>query len=174
MDVIVPTALSVFQTSFPRAATCARNFSATSMTTTLTTNATATTHVNGRGKCASRRSIGDAPSNVTAIANTALTPTRVLQLRQDCSKTTPKAQAPAPDPHVPPQQSDQGLRFELTEKRAARLKRVAEALNDETKWGNVTANDRLRLGRVYDELVESLARKVVPKVQRVEHYVAVD
>jgi Domain of unknown function (DUF4157) len=74
----------------------------------------------------------------------------------------------------PGQQSGQGLSFGLTEKRAERLKRVAEAMNDETKWGSISATDRFRLGRVYDELLENLLRAGMGKVQRVEHYVAVD
>lgn len=73
-----------------------------------------------------------------------------------------------------PAAEEKGVQFELTEKRAQRLKRVAEALNDDTKWGNVTPNDRWRLGRVYDELVEKLVRAVVPTATKVEHYVAVD
>jgi hypothetical protein len=75
---------------------------------------------------------------------------------------------------APGQQSGPGLSFELTEKRAEQLKRVAEAINDETKWGNLSARDRLRLGRVYDELLEKLLRAGMGKVQKVEHYVAVD
>ncbi len=82
--------------------------------------------------------------------------------------------APAPRPEVPSPESGRGLRFELTEKRALRLKRVAEALNDETKWGNLVGDDRLRLGRVYDELLENLLRAGMGQVQKVEHYVAVD
>jgi hypothetical protein len=84
----------------------------------------------------------------------------------------PRAPAPAPKP--PSQPSGQGLRFELTEKRAERLGRVAEALNDETKWGNISPTDRWRLGRVYDELLENLLHAGMGKVQRTEHYVAVD
>jgi hypothetical protein len=82
--------------------------------------------------------------------------------------------APVPELKPPGQQPGQGLRFELTEKRAERLKRVAEAIGDETKWGDISARDRLRLGRVYDELLESLLRAGMGKVQKVEHYVAVD
>ena len=50
-----------------------------------------------------------------------------------------------------------GLAVELTPKQEARLRRVAEALQDDTKWGEVSARDRLRLGHVYDRLVEQLA-----------------
>ena len=87
----------------------------------------------------------------------------------------PKAEAPKETALLAAsRESEQGLRFELTEKRAERLKRVAEAINDETKWGNVLATDRLRLGRVYDELLANLLRAGMGKVQKVEHYVAVD
>ena len=64
-----------------------------------------------------------------------------------------------------------GLTVELTEKQWARLRRVREALNDETKWVNVTAKDRWRLGRVYDKLLEQLVSEGVKRTgQQVLHY----
>jgi hypothetical protein len=64
-----------------------------------------------------------------------------------------------------------GLTVELTEKQWARLRRVREALNDETKWVNVTPKDRWRLGRVYDKLLEQLVSEGVKRTgQQVLHY----
>lgn len=68
-----------------------------------------------------------------------------------------------------------GLSVELTEKQAQRLKRVSEALKDETKWGNVSAKDRWRLGRVYDKLMESLIGEGIKRAGgKVLHYAEVD
>jgi hypothetical protein len=68
-----------------------------------------------------------------------------------------------------------GLSVELTEKQSRRLKRVSEALKDETKWGNVSAKDRWRLGRVYDKLMESLVGEGIRRAGgKVLHYVEVD
>ena len=94
--------------------------------------------------------------------------------RPPSAPATELPRAPASEPELPRQQPGQGLHFELTEKRAERLKRVAEALNDETKWGNISDYDRFRLGRVYDELLENLLRAGMGGAQKVEHYVAID
>lgn len=65
-----------------------------------------------------------------------------------------------------------GLSVELTEKQWARLRRVSEALNDETKWVNVTPKDRWRLGRVYDNMLEKLVGEGVKRTgQSALHYV---
>ena len=90
------------------------------------------------------------------------------------TKATTSRRGGGPGRKPPGQPPEKGLRFELTEKRDKKLRRVAEALKDETKWGNVSADDRFRLGRVYDELLEGLLRSGMGKVQRTEHYVGVD
>jgi hypothetical protein len=65
-----------------------------------------------------------------------------------------------------------GLSVEVTEKQWARLRRVSEALNDESKWINVSPKDRWRLGRVYDNLLEKLVSEGVKRTgQVVMHYV---
>jgi hypothetical protein len=65
-----------------------------------------------------------------------------------------------------------GLSVEVTEKQWARLRRVSEALNDESKWVNVSPKDRWRLGRVYDSLVEKLVSEGVKRTgQNAMHYV---
>jgi hypothetical protein len=68
-----------------------------------------------------------------------------------------------------------GVSVGLTEKQAERLRRVREALNDESKWANVTANDRFRLGRVYDSIMEKLVSEAVSRTgQKVMHYIEID
>jgi hypothetical protein len=67
MSVIQAPALSVFQPSVAPAATSARNLSATSMTTKLSTNNTARTHAIRPNK-SPLASAGDAPINVAARA----------------------------------------------------------------------------------------------------------
>jgi hypothetical protein len=65
-----------------------------------------------------------------------------------------------------------GLSVTVTQKQWERLRRVSEALKDETKWANVTAYDRWRLGRVYDSLVEQLVAEGVKRTgQNALHYV---
>jgi len=64
-----------------------------------------------------------------------------------------------------------GVTVEVTPKQWERLKRVRDALNDETKWVNVTAKDRWRLGRVYDAILEKLVGEAVKRTgQKVLHY----
>lgn len=67
-----------------------------------------------------------------------------------------------------------GLTVELTEKQSKRLKKVSEALEDETKWGNVSPYDRLRLGKVYEKILEELIGTVLGRVQKALHYVDLD
>jgi hypothetical protein len=67
-----------------------------------------------------------------------------------------------------------GLEVDITKKQAERLRRVTEALNDDTKWGNVTPRDRWRLGRVYDKLMQDLVGEGVRRAGgHVLHYVEV-
>jgi hypothetical protein len=68
---------------------------------------------------------------------------------------------------------DPGVEVELTKKQAERLQRVSEALKDDTKWGDVSANDRFRLGRVYDKVVEKLVTAVMADTATTLHYVEV-
>jgi hypothetical protein len=64
-----------------------------------------------------------------------------------------------------------GLTVDVTQKQWRRLQRVSEALNDESKWVNVTAKDRWRIGRVYDSLLEKLVSAGVQRTgQKVIHY----
>jgi hypothetical protein len=64
-----------------------------------------------------------------------------------------------------------GLTIEVTQKQWERLKRVRDALHDETKWVNVTPKDRWRLGRVYDKVLEQLVTEGVKRTgQQVLHY----
>jgi hypothetical protein len=68
-----------------------------------------------------------------------------------------------------------GLAVELTERQAQRLRRVSEALKDETKWGDITPKDRFRLGRVYDKLLENLVGEGIRRAGgKVLHYVELD
>jgi len=65
-----------------------------------------------------------------------------------------------------------GLSVEVTEKQWARLRRASDALNDDSKWVNVTPKDRWRLGRVYDSLAEKLVSEGVKRTgQKAMHYV---
>ena len=68
-----------------------------------------------------------------------------------------------------------GLQVDLTPKQAKRLEKVAKAaraeeLGDDTKWGNVSPNDRWRLGRVYDNLLEKLISAGMQGVETTLHY----
>jgi hypothetical protein len=73
------------------------------------------------------------------------------------------------------QLANPGVAVDLTEKQWQRLQRVSEALKDDTKWGNVTARDRWRLGRVYDKLMETLVSEGIGRAGgKTLHYVEVD
>lgn len=68
-----------------------------------------------------------------------------------------------------------GVRFTPTDKQAARLRRITEALNDDTKWGEVTARDRLRLGKAYDAALGKLVRDIYSATKAtVMHYTEVN
>jgi hypothetical protein len=82
-------ALNVFQPSLARAATSARNLSATIMITTLIAKTIATTPASLHGKDVPRANAGDAPTNVVASARTTLAPITVGQPRHDRSFHAP-------------------------------------------------------------------------------------
>jgi hypothetical protein len=52
-----------------------------------------------------------------------------------------------------------GLRVELTKKQMDRLRKVVDALNDDSKWGELLPRDRLRLGHVYDKTLGALVNE---------------
>jgi hypothetical protein len=68
-----------------------------------------------------------------------------------------------------------GLSVEMTKKQMERLQRVSEALNDESKWVNISPKDRWRLGRAYDKLLEGLVSEGIRRTnQPVLHYVEIN
>ena len=68
-----------------------------------------------------------------------------------------------------------GVEVELTEKQTQRVRRVTEALNDDTKWGNISHKDRLRLGRVYDKVMDKLVLAIAEgSGAKTFHYVDLD
>jgi hypothetical protein len=99
------------------------------------------------------------------VTSTRTAPAKVADLRPP--KVHPSKVAKAETPA-----KSTGLSVEVTEKQSARLRRVSEALKDDTKWGNVTPKDRWRLGRVYDSLVEKLVSEGIRRTgQEILHYV---
>ncbi len=112
-------------------------------------------------KIAKARTAAEANKNAAELA-------KVEQAAEDL-----KVQAAALEEKI--RLANPGLAFETTEKNWKRIQRVSDALKDDTKWGNVTANDRLRLGHVYDSMMESLVGEAIGRTgQKVLHYVEVD
>jgi len=88
----------------------------------------------------------------------------------------PKTAQKKPQPKaIGKKKADGGVTVELTEKQTERVRRLSEALKDETKWGNISPKDRWRLGKVYDNLMESMVRGIYKTGDyNVLHYVELD
>lgn len=76
--------------------------------------------------------------------------------------------------HIPKGKDRGGLEVPLTDKQHARIRRIADAINDDTKWGEVTHNDRFRLGKVYDNFLVKLMHAAYGSVAKTYHYIDMD
>jgi hypothetical protein len=71
-----------------------------------------------------------------------------------------------------PKPNEGGMEVEHTEKQSQSLRRVSEALKDDTKWGNVTAKDRRLLGIAYNKVLDHLVGEALGRTgQQALHYV---